>query len=84
MVKKQDMIVEMNTAGLRKYVKEPYPESSILKMIIERDIPMVLSSDSHKPEEIGYNFQESFEILRNLGLKMLCKFTKRQKELIKI
>lgn len=84
LVKKKNMVIEMNTAGLRKYVKEPYPELTLLKMIIERDIPMILSSDSHKPEEIAYNFRESFETLRNLGLKTLCKFSKRHKELIKI
>ena len=83
-VKETGMCVELNTAGLRKPIKEIYPEVDILKMIIERDIPMVLSSDSHNPNDIGKSFTESLSLLKKLGLKNMCKFTRHKMEIIEI
>ncbi len=82
LMKKEKMCLEVNTAGLRKKVKEIYPEEKIIKMAIERDISIIISSDSHKPEEIGYKFEECKNNLKKLGLQKLCKFNKRKKEFI--
>ncbi|MHA1729279.1 MAG: histidinol-phosphatase HisJ [Promethearchaeota archaeon] len=80
LIKSKEMIVECNTAGLRKKVGEIYPEIEILKKIIAKDIPMIISSDAHRPEEVGYKFNETLQLLRKLGLNKLCLMTKRRKK----
>ena len=63
---------------------EIYPEMDILKKAIEMNIPIILSSDAHNPSEVGFNYIETLAHLKDLGLKELCKFSKRKKEYVKI
>ncbi len=78
-VKKAGMGMEVSTGGLRKYIGELYPEERIVKMMVERDIPLITSSDSHKPEEVAYHFAELYSYLRKLGVKNLFRYEKGQK-----
>jgi len=73
-----NMAVEINTSGLRKRENELYPNKAIIKELIERNIPLVLSSDAHKPQDIGYAFDETLRYLTKIGLKSLCKISSYQ------
>ena len=81
---KSEMSVEINMAGLLKPVKEPYPSTAIIQEMIDRKIPINLGSDSHKPINVGYHFEEMVQKLKKIGLKHLCKWEKREKILIPI
>ncbi|MDD1776535.1 MAG: histidinol-phosphatase HisJ [Candidatus Helarchaeota archaeon] len=76
---KQKMAVELNTAGLRKPVKECYPSTAILKKCYERDIPVTFGSDSHKPEEVGWEIERGLSILREIGYSQVVGFQNRKK-----
>ena len=78
-VKKAGMGMEVSTGGLRKYIGELYPEERIIKMMIERNIPLITSSDSHKPEEVAFNFTELYPYLAKLGVTRLFNYSKGQK-----
>ena len=82
--KKQEMSVEVSTAGLRKFIKEIYPEDRIVGMMVERDIPLILSSDSHRPEEVAYEFQKLITYLKQLGVTHLVKYDKGIKKQVEI
>lgn len=77
--KKQGMSVEVSTGGLRKYIKEMYPEDRIVRMVVDRDISLITSSDSHKPEEVAYEFEKLYTYLRKLGVTRLFNYRKGQK-----
>ncbi len=64
-------IIEINTAGLFKAVGEMYPSDQILQMILHRNIPICLSSDSHRPEHIAREFSSTWERLQTLGFRRL-------------
>jgi histidinol-phosphatase (PHP family) len=83
-VKKQGMSLEVSTAGLRKFINEIYPDDLIVRMAIERDISLVTSSDSHRPEEVAYEFQKLYAYLRNLGVIRLVKYDKGIKKQVEI
>ncbi len=88
-VEETGMCVEINTAGLRKKVKEQYPSVNIIQEIIERKIPITLGSDAHKPHEVGYHFPEVYHNLKSLSQKLNCpvylaKFSKQQRILVKL
>jgi histidinol-phosphatase (PHP family) len=73
--------VEVSTAGLRKRVKELYPARAFLEMCLEAGAPVVLSSDAHRPQDIGADYDQALELLGELGIAELCVFEHRQRRL---
>jgi len=73
------MALEVNTSGLRKPVGEIYPSKLILAMAKERDIPICFGSDAHRPEEVGFKFEEALRLVKDLGFLNYVRFRKRQK-----
>jgi histidinol-phosphatase (PHP family) len=51
------MSLELNTSGWRKFIEETYPAPEILDIVVDKEIPIVLSSDAHKPEQVGFCFK---------------------------
>jgi len=83
-IKNANMAVEINTAGLRKPVKEAYPSDELLDMILNENIDITLSSDAHSPEQVGYKINETIDKLKNLGVNELVYFKNKEKHKIKI
>jgi histidinol-phosphatase (PHP family) len=83
-IKKAGMAVEINTAGLRKPVKEQYPGDEILEMLLEEKIDITFSSDAHSPEQVGFMLKETVRKLKNMGFSHAVYFEKKQKITVKI
>ncbi len=64
-VKKQSMAVEINTSGLRREIKEIYPNLNILPLLEEFNIPITFGSDAHEPKHVGYQFDTVEKMLLN-------------------
>ena len=79
-IRENDLIMELNTAGARKKVGEFYPEDFILKKAYERGIEITLGSDAHKPNEVGYKFDEAIKKIKEIGFEYIIKFSKRKKQ----
>jgi histidinol-phosphatase (PHP family) len=73
--------VEVSTAGLRKRVKELYPSRAFLEMCLEAGVPIALSSDAHRPEDIGADYDRALALLDELGVGELCVFERRERRL---
>lgn len=78
-VKAADMAVEINTAGLRKPVKEVYPSEQILKILREYRIPLALGSDAHVPSDVGRDFELARQLVQKYGNGKVSIFTNRQR-----
>jgi len=62
-------IVEVNTGGIsRGYVKTPYPSKWILEACHDMNIPIMLNSDSHHPNNIDFYFDEAIALLKSCGI----------------
>jgi histidinol-phosphatase (PHP family) len=62
------VIVEVNTRGLYKgKSKDYYPSMWVLEQMKKMEIPITVSSDAHKPEEIILGFPEVTKALVGLG-----------------
>jgi histidinol-phosphatase (PHP family) len=83
-IKKSGMAVEINTAGLRKPVKEIYPSIELLEMIRDEGIDITFSSDAHRIEDVGYKIDEAIELAKNLGFNEAVYFENRTKQKIKL
>ncbi len=84
LVKKGNFAVEVNTGGLRKDIKEQYPSEAIIKKMYELDVPILLGSDAHDPNEVGYEFKNIIKKLKNIGYTQLVSFEKRGRSFIDI
>lgn len=65
-------IVEVNTRGLYQNKSiTPYPSPWILNEIHERNIPITLSSDAHRPDDLINCFEHTAELLYTIGFRKL-------------
>ena len=78
------MAIEINTSGSLKKIGSQFPSDKIVKEIIQRDIPVMLGSDAHRPKNIGYMFEEFIQKAKQWGLSHLCLYEKREQNLIKL
>lgn len=75
-IKKQETIVEVNTRGLyKKRSDELFPGFDILKKLHQQNIPITLSTDAHKPEEIDFLMKETRILLKEIGFRTLMNFS---------
>lgn len=79
-IQEKDLVIELNTAGARKKVGEFYPEDFILRMAYEKGIEVVLGSDAHKPDEVGFLFYEAMKKLKEIGFEYIIRFSERKKQ----
>ena len=69
--------MEVSTAGLRKPVGEIYPARAMLEMAVDAGIPIALSSDAHRPEQLAFAYDAAVEVLTDCGVKEIAVFEKR-------
>ena len=73
--------IEVNTSGLRKPVGEIYPSLGLLTLLCEAGVPATLSSDAHRPEDVGADFDRALEHLRQAGYREYAAFEGRRRAL---
>ncbi|WP_079477522.1 histidinol-phosphatase HisJ family protein [Halobacillus salinus] len=75
-----DTCIEISTAGLRKPVGKLYPDPELLQICKAHGVGIVICSDAHKPDHIGYRYRDAIERARSAGYEELHTFTKRQSQ----
>ena len=78
------MVVEINTAGIRKKVNEIYPSIQILESLKEYNVQITFGSDAHSPSQVGFYLKEAKEIAKNMGFKEAVYFENREKFKVKL
>ena len=76
-----DVAVEVSTAGLRKPAGEIYPARPFLEMCLEAGVPLALSSDAHRPQDVGAGYEQTLKLLELLGARELSVFERRARRL---
>jgi histidinol-phosphatase (PHP family) len=69
--------VEVSTAGLRKPAGELYPAPGFLQMALDAGARVALSSDAHRPQDVGADYEQALAVLEQLGVRELCVFDRR-------
>lgn len=78
-------VFEVNTGAVcRGYRKDAYPSDAILSKLCSLGESVILSSDSHKKESIGYKFDESVDRLKKTGFKEVAVFSEKGFVFVKI
>ena len=81
-IKKSNMVLEINPAGLRKPIGEPYPSKELLEEAFALDIPITFGSDAHSVEQVGFGYETVIDFVKKIGYKKCVSFDKRDRKLI--
>lgn len=76
---KSNVAIELNSSGLRKPVAEIYPSLEILKIMHEHGVPITFGSDSHKPSQVGKDFDRLLIHSRDAGYTDYVRFKGRER-----
>jgi histidinol-phosphatase (PHP family) len=83
-IKEAGTVLEVSTAGLRKEVKEIYPSRDFLEAAHRRHIPIIINSDAHAPEDVAYEFDRAYALVREVGYRHVMRFEKRKARTVTI
>ncbi len=73
------MAFEINTAGLRKDCRELYPAQEFLELARAADVPILINSDAHSPEELGAGFDTAEAAAKAAGYGHVVRFERRKR-----
>jgi len=75
LIKRHDVIIEVNTRGLyKKRCDHFYPSTELLMKARKADIPVLISSDAHKAEELMLYVPEAIAELQRCGYDHTARF----------
>ena len=83
-LKEANMVIDINTGTLYRYPIEeisPYPD--FLQVAKKYDLPIITSSDAHKPEDCGRYIDEAINYAKTFGYDSSIIFTNRQRSINK-
>jgi histidinol-phosphatase (PHP family) len=84
-IKNQNTIVEINTrAKYQAKWHDTNPGEKIIRKLISKNIPIIISTDAHKPAQLNLLYQETRNRLKNLNLKSQMRFVNNKWEEKKI
>ena len=78
-VAKKNIALEVNTATLRRSIKETSPSKKILEWFhAEGGRWITVGSDAHSPEDVGAGIDRALATVRATGFEVIACFTRRQ------
>jgi histidinol-phosphatase (PHP family) len=63
----KDVLIEVNTSGLRKPIGELYPAPALLKAFCTAGVGCTVSSDAHTPWDVGRDLDAAYAAMRDAG-----------------
>jgi histidinol-phosphatase (PHP family) len=84
MLKRYNQVVEVNTNGKNKTIKEFYPSYECLELYYKNNIEITLSSDAHFNKRVGEYFSKMIQNLKEIGFKKVVYFKDFKKHYLEI
>ena len=77
-IKDTPMVIEINSAGLRKPVQEMYPSRQIIEEMFNLNLPVTMGSDAHHPEQVAEGLAGVAQKLWSIGYRKVTAFKGRE------
>lgn len=82
-MKKANMIVDVNTGTFYRYpIAEITPFPDFMEIAAKYDLPIITTSDAHKPEDCGAYNQQAVDYARKFGYTTTLQLTGRNRRVI--
>ena len=84
-LKSANMAIDVNTGTRYRYlIEEISPYADFMKIAAKYELPIITSSDAHKPEDCGSFIDEAIDYVKNFGYTKMLRFSNRQREFVDI
>ena len=84
-MKKYNLAVDVNTGTKYRYpVEEISPYADFMKVAAAYDLPIIISSDAHQPEDCGKFCDDAINYVKSFGYEKFLTFNQRQREFVKL
>ena len=74
-------ILDLNTAGWRKGLAEPYPSPWLVHLAADAGVPFCFGDDSHSPTQVGYAIERARQYLLDNGVPSITCLERRGQHL---
>lgn len=82
-IKEAGMSLELNVAGYRKPIGEPYPSKELLEEAFKLNIPITFSSDAHTPTQVNLYNDQITQLAREVGYTECVYYENRELKFLK-
>lgn len=69
--KAHSCILDLNTAGWRKGLPEPFPSAWLVRLAVEAGVHFCFGDDSHAPSQVGYGLGRARQYLLDHGVNSI-------------
>jgi histidinol-phosphatase (PHP family) len=83
-IKANNLVVELNTGGLDRPCAEFTPGPRLLELCHINNVPVTLSSDAHRTNQIARHYDQALEFLKQTGYKEITGFSNRMPRVIRL
>ena len=81
----KSLCLEINTSGLRQEMSVTMPDTDLIKLYHDCGGELItVGSDAHKPEHIGMNIADTYELIKDIGFKYITVYIGGKPEMIKL
>jgi histidinol-phosphatase (PHP family) len=81
-IRREDLAIEISTAGWRKPVGEQYPHVDLIRAAQKLGIPFTLASDAHSHAQLAENYDRLGELLREVGVREIATYEKHRRKIV--
>jgi len=81
-IRRENLAIEISTAGWRKPVDEQYPHVDLIKAAQRLGIPLTLASDAHSTAQLAENYERLAQLLAQLGIREVASYEKHRRRMI--
>jgi len=82
-MKKANMIVDVNTGTFYRYpIAEITPYPDFMKIAAKYDLPIITTSDAHKPEDCGAYNQQAVDYVKQFGYTTTLQLAGKKRKVI--
>ncbi|MEA1913772.1 MAG: histidinol-phosphatase HisJ [Campylobacterota bacterium] len=81
-IKKSNMSIEINPAGLRKPIAQAYPSKTLLTQAYELDIPITFGSDAHSVDQVGFKYDQAVALAKEVGYSSCAIYKNRKIKMV--
>lgn len=83
-IKEHNLVVELNTGGMDRPCAEFTPGPKLLEMCFNHHVPVTLSSDAHRVEQIARHYESAIDLLKHVGYTEIVGFNNRIRRIIRL
>jgi histidinol-phosphatase (PHP family) len=81
-IRREDLAIEISTAGWRKPVGENYPHADLLRAAQQLGIPFTLASDAHSHAQLAEDYGRLAEWMAPFDILEVATYEKHQRKMI--